>query len=190
MVRPNLVHDDSFRGLAWFRGAWRHLRQNFDRRTHYRFHDRWNVAGRVEDVAEILRRPERLSDWWPQFRSVSLRSPGDEDGLGCQFDTRIKGFLPHTVALSFHVDHVRYPHEFSVRVAGDFTGRGSGHLRQHGTNVRIDLLLEVELRLPRLRWTSFLLRSIMSLQHNYVMAGGGASLSDRLRQGGLAVAKR
>lgn len=147
----------------------------FQTQSQYRFTDRWRLPGTVDQTARFLADPRMLSQWWPQFRTVSLIDAGDRDGLGCHFEATVRGFLPYELRLMFKVERVSYPSEFLVRIEGDLEGHGGGTLHQKMDHVVVDLWMDVTLRRRALRVMSFLLRPLMSRQHRYVMSAGEAA---------------
>lgn len=147
----------------------------------YEFQDSWLVSGVRADVADLLSRPDRIAEWWPQFLGVQVREAGTQEGLGRQFSSRVKGFLPYELGLQFLVDTVHFPEEFTVRIAGDFVGSGGGRLTQVGTQVRIEFDMQIEICRPSLRWLSMFLRPLMSLQHRLTMLAGEAALKRHLQ---------
>ena len=62
----------------------------------FRIPTAWRVQGRIEDVADILSKPEEFPRWWGEvYLSVTTTKPGDAQGIGQTVAVHSKGWLPY-----------------------------------------------------------------------------------------------
>ncbi|HEV2687509.1 MAG TPA: hypothetical protein VGV35_03115, partial [Bryobacteraceae bacterium] len=96
-----------------------------------------------------------------------------------------KGWLPYTLRWSFRVTESRRPHGFSLDAWGDFEGHGIWTFTQSGPLVDIAYDWKIRAEKPLLRYLSFLLKPLFSVNHRWAMARGEESLRAELgRRGG------
>jgi hypothetical protein len=157
------------------------LKQQLRGNTHFRFYDRWQVDGHIEEVARTLLNTEAISRWWPQLACLKVSHSGDHVGAGRTFVARASGFLPYKLAIDFRVMRVRFPEEFSVELTGDLCGYGGGRLRQAGPRVDIDFNLTVRVTRPILHVLSLVARPALCAQHRWVMQQGERGLRKTMR---------
>jgi hypothetical protein len=153
------------------------LQDLVNRRASFRFQDRWRIQGSVADVAAVLLDTSGMTGWWPPIREVETVAVGDVSGIGRAFRLRINGFLPYELLLSFEVTHALYPSEFQVTVGGHFVGHGSGVLRQVGSHVEIDFVLDIQARHRGVRLLAMVVRPLLAAQHYWVMSLGANHLN-------------
>ena len=167
----------------WLSRLGRTLENCLQQQATYSFHDRWMVHSEIETVAGFLANPENLPTWWPQFQLAQQTDSQLSGYLGRQFNVVVRGFLPYKLKLEFQVDSVSFPEQFSVVIGGDVVGRGTGKLSRVNGAIQIDFTLDLTLERTSLRWMSLLLRPLMALQHQFVMASGGVALAKALKRG-------
>jgi hypothetical protein len=145
--------------------------------NNYHFVTEWNVQGSIDEVVEILSDAESLPRWWPSvYLEVQQLEPGDDQGLGKRVSLYTKGWLPYTLRWQFRVTESNPPHGFTLVAEGDFAGRGIWSFAQTGDSVMIiyDWLIIAEK--PLLKYLSFLMKPIFSMNHHWAMARGEESL--------------
>lgn len=145
--------------------------------TDYHFVTDWRVEATCGEVADILREPLTLVDWWPSvYLAATELSPANADGVGRRVRLRTKGWLPYTLDWEFVVVESNYPHRFVLEASGDFVGRGVWTFVQDGpfVNVRYDWRIRADK--PLLRAGSTLLAPLFALNHRWAMAQGESSL--------------
>jgi hypothetical protein len=148
--------------------------------SEYQFVTRWRVVGTVDEVSQILEKPEDLPRWWPsvylEARTVSGPAQGEGDGVGRVVRLRTKGWLPYTLSWQLKVVESRRPHGFTIESSGDFVGRGVWTFEQDGAwvDITFDWRLRVEKR--GVKELSPLLKPIFSANHRWAMSRGEESL--------------
>jgi hypothetical protein len=146
----------------------------------------WRVPGRIEDVADILSKPEEFPRWWGDvYLGVRTLRPGDANGVGQTVAVHSKGWLPYRLDWEGTLVENHMPASWTVEATGDLIGRGVWTLTQKGDfaeisydwSVRSDRLL-FRLLAPVFRW-------LMISNHRWAMARGEAGLQRELtrRQG-------
>lgn len=142
----------------------------------YHFITHWYVRGTIKEVFDILNDAEGLVRWWPStYLEVKTLKEGDERGLGKQVELYIKGWLPYTMRWKFTTTEIQDA-GFTLQAHGDFEGRGIWTFKQKGdwVDITYDWLLSAQK--PLLRYFSFLLRPVFTLNHHWVMDRGEESL--------------
>lgn len=144
----------------------------------------WRVRGTVQEVVDVLERPEDLPRWWPSvYLAVERAVPGDEHNVGAEFDLFTKGWLPYTLRWRLRIAAVEPYRRFVVEAAGgDFSGRGVWTFRAEDNEVLIEYDWNIGARKPMLRRWSFLLGPIFAWNHRWAMRRGGESLALELER--------
>ena len=147
--------------------------------SEYQFVTRWRVVGTVDEVSQILEKPEDLPRWWPsvylEARTVSGAAP-EGDGVGRVVDLRTKGWLPYTLRWQLKVVEPRRPHGFTIESSGDFVGRGVWTFEQDGAWVDITFDWRLRVEKTGVKQLSPLLKPIFSANHRWAMHRGEESL--------------
>jgi len=144
--------------------------------NNYHFIDHWRVKGSIEEVSQIITEVGQFSRWWPSVylkMNVKTRS---ETGEPLDSDAVVKGWLPYTLHLLFHVTEGRPPYGFSLDVSGDFDGHGIWTFEQDGEWVNISYDWKIRADKPLLRYGSFLLKPLFASNHHWCMRKGEESL--------------
>ncbi len=142
----------------------------------YHFITTWRVKSTVEEVSEIIGNPRGLVRWWPSvYLDVKVLEEGDEHGLGRVVSLYTKGWLPYTLRWNFRVTEVK-PDGFTLVAWGDFDGRGIWTFEQDGDWVNITYDWKIKAEKPLLRYFSFVMKPIFSMNHRWAMAKGEESL--------------
>jgi hypothetical protein len=142
----------------------------------YHFITNWRVKSTVEEVSEIIGDPRGLVRWWPSvYLDVKVLEEGDEHGLGRVVSLYTKGWLPYTLRWDFRVTDVR-PDGFTLVAWGDFDGRGIWTFEQDGEWVNVNYDWKIKAEKPLLRYFSFVMKPIFSMNHRWAMAKGEESL--------------
>lgn len=143
----------------------------------YHFVTRWRVAGKVEEVADVLGDAASLSRWWPSvYLDVRVLEPGDAEGVGKVVELYTKGWLPYTLRWRFRVTESRHPETLALEATGDFEGRGRWTFEQDGEHVNATYDWRVRADKPILRTLSFILKPVFSANHLWAMRRGEESL--------------
>ena len=143
----------------------------------FRYVDRWRIAGRIEEVAEILRDAPGYARWWRSvYLDVRVIERGDERHIGEVGRVRAKGWLPYVIEFDARVVDERFPHGFKVVAEGELSGRGEWTIDQNGPWVDITYEWAVLGNKPIFRYLSFLLRPVFEGNHNWTMRRGEEGL--------------
>jgi hypothetical protein len=136
----------------------------------------WRVRARLEDVYNVLIRPEHYPFWWPKVFLDVRELPGEwltGDRVAC---FHVKGYLPYTLRFQARVPERRFPHGFTIETTGDFNGRGLWSFEQHGDCVHTTYDWQVRVTKPIVRYASLLLKPLFASNHYWVMRRGEESL--------------
>ena len=145
--------------------------------SEYQFVTRWRVVGTVEEVSEILEKPEDLPRWWPSvYLEAVTVAPPREGGLGRVVHLRTKGWLPYTLSWQLEVVESRRPHGFTIEASGDFVGRGVWTFVQEGAWVDVTFDWRLSVEKTGAKQLSALLKPIFSANHRWAMRRGEESL--------------
>jgi hypothetical protein len=143
----------------------------------YRFVNTWRLAGNAEAVSEVLGDPKSYQDWWPcAWLDYEGIEHGDELGVGGVFRYKVKGWMPYTLKLTFHVRDVRTPHGFTVDATGDLVGQGIWTIAQDGDRVEVRYEWRVRAERAFIRNLSGPLKPLFRSNHFWVMRNGARSL--------------
>jgi hypothetical protein len=148
----------------------------------FRFEERWELPGaKVRQVYDVLSRGELLPQWWKGvYLEAKKLTPGDEPKVGDRVRVRARGFLPYE--LNFIVEAVELEPErrVAVKTIGDFDGLWSATLTQTETGVGVDLVWEVTVLRPILRFLAPLLRPAFAWNHRWTTPRGEKGLREYL----------
>jgi hypothetical protein len=143
----------------------------------YHFTTRWRVKGTCEEVSAILRDVESLPRWWPSvYLSVNVLRHGHENGIGTLVQLHTKAWLPYTLKWNLCVIEAEYPKRITLKVAGDFDGRGIWILEQDKESVNITYDWKIRVHKPLLRYFGIIFKPVFSANHTWAMAKGLESL--------------
>ena len=143
----------------------------------YHFITEWRVQSTLQEVAEILGNGPDLARWWPSvYLNVRELEPGDAKGVGKVIDLYTKGWLPYTLRWQFRVTDSNSPYGFTLEASGDFVGRGIWTFEQQGDMVKIIYDWKIRADKPLLRYLSFMMKPIFSMNHHWAMEKGEESL--------------
>jgi hypothetical protein len=141
----------------------------------------WRVRGRIEDVADILSKPEEFPRWWGEvYLSVTTTEPGDAQGIGQTVAVHSKGWLPYRLNWQGTLVESHMPTGWTVEATGDLVGRGVWTLSQHGDTAEIDYDWSVRSDRLLFRVLAPMLRWLMVSNHRWAMAKGERGLQAEL----------
>ena len=150
-------------------------------RVSFRIPTLWHVRGRIEDVAEILARPEDFPRWWGDvYLSCTGVKPGDANGIGQTVAVYSKGWLPYRLHWQGTLVENQMPRTWTVEATGDLIGRGIWTLAQRGeiADVAYDWSVSSDRFLFRLLAPFF--RWLMISNHRWAMRKGELGLQAEL----------
>jgi hypothetical protein len=144
----------------------------------YRFVNRWRLTGDVQSVSDIIGDPRGYQRWWPSaWLDYERIEDGDERGVGDVFRYKVKGWMPYTLNLTFHVTDVRSPNGYTVDATGDLVGQGIWTISQDGPKVEVTYEWRVRAERAFIRSLSSLLKPLFRSNHFWVMRHGARSLT-------------
>lgn len=144
----------------------------------YRFVTHWRVFGTVEEISEVLSRPEDYPRWWPAvYLSAREVAPGNGNGEGRTVALVTTGWLPYTLDWTLRVTESRAPLGFAFEATGDLVGRGRWELESAGS-AGVDVTLHWEVRADKrlIAAVSPALRPVFAANHRWAMRRGEVSL--------------
>jgi hypothetical protein len=151
--------------------------------SQYHFVTRWRVVGTVDEISEILEKPEDLPRWWPSvYLEAERLTPADEQGVGSVLRMLTKGFLPYTLSWQLRVAESRRPRGFTIEAAGDFVGRGVWTFEQEGAWVDVTFDWRISVEKPGVKELSPLLKPVFAANHRWAMRRGEESLKVELER--------
>lgn len=143
----------------------------------YRFVTHWRVEGSIEEVYHLINEPAGFVRWWPAvWLRVEVLDPGDSDGIGKVVRYLSKDWLPYLLRWTSRTVEKEFPNRIVLKATGDFEGEGIWSFRADGPNVDVEYNWTIEPQKPLLRYLSFLLRPVFTLNHRWAMARGEESL--------------
>lgn len=143
----------------------------------YHFITEWRVESTLQEIAEVLGNGPDLTRWWPSvYLKVIQLEKGDERGIGTVIDLYTKGWLPYTLRWQFRVTESNAPHGFTLEAWGDFVGRGIWTFEQQGNTVKIVYDWKIRADKPLLKYLSFIMKPVFSMNHHWAMSKGEESL--------------
>lgn len=149
--------------------------------NHYHFTTRWQIAGTIDEVADVLKDPLDLPRWWPSvyLAAVELR-PAGPGGVGQRVRLHTRGWLPYTLRWDLEVVGSNYPRGFVISATGDLEGSGVWTFQPHGPHVEATFDWRVAAEKPLLRRLSGILRPMFEANHRWAMRQGELSLEREL----------
>ena len=158
-------------------------RNLLEMQNEYHFITHWHLQASPEEVYRTLEDIDELARWWPSvYLDVKVLEKGQPGGVGKVVELFTKGWFPYTLRWKFRVREAHFPTGFTIDALGDFVGRGiwTFTAERSGTHVIYDWKLSAEK--PLLKYVSFLLKPLFSMNHEWAMRKGEESLKLELRR--------
>ncbi|MCX7899412.1 MAG: SRPBCC family protein [Methylocystis sp.] len=150
----------------------------------FRFEESWEIPGvSVEDVYDVLSRGELLPLWWKGVYLKAERLDGaGPPKVGDRIRATARGFLPYRLRFIIEATELESPRRVAVRTIGDFDGRWTALLSPKDGGVHVDLIWEVTVLRPILKFLAPLLRPAFAWNHRWTTPRGEKGLRDYLRR--------
>ncbi len=150
----------------------------------FRFEESWEIPNAtVEAVYGVVSRGELLPLWWKGVYLDAERLDGEgEPRVGDRIRARARGFLPYHLRFILKAAELTPNRRVVVTTSGDFDGRWTATLCQRGESVHVDLVWEVTVLRPILKFLAPLLRPAFAWNHRWTTPRGERGLCDYLRQ--------
>jgi hypothetical protein len=159
------------------------IRQWLSDSCHYHLISHFRVRGTVQAVYNVLNDPAEYPAWWGKVVKRTSRSELEHQGrIQPAALLQTKGFLPYSLQFKGLKVEDRAPFGYTVRVSGDFEGRGIWTLRQQGEWVDVGFDWNVRVEKPILRWFSWILKPLFAANHRWSMAQGARGLEFELKR--------
>ncbi len=143
----------------------------------FRFEEEWSLPGSSPDeVWDVLAHGELLPQWW---RGVYLEAEPLDSGepkVGARLRAKARGFLPYRLRFVMEVVEMDPGKLIAVKTEGDFDGYWRAMLAPLNDSTHVDLLWEVTVERPVLKFLAPLLRPAFAWNHRWTTPRGEAGL--------------
>lgn len=148
--------------------------------AHYMFETEWVLSAPIEDVFDLISRPEDYADWWPQVEASRLLDAGDVSGVGRSASYSIRAPWGYTMNFDLRTIEVDEPRRAHALVRGDLIGTASHYLesRPEGTLVRLHWYVSTTRKWMNL--VAKVAKPAFHFAHRYVMYEGCDAMAKRL----------
>ncbi len=148
----------------------------------YHFEDHWQVPFPIEEVWDVLSRPEQYPSWW---RGVYLRAEpldrGKTGATGAPIAVIAKGFLPYRLRFKLETLRLEKPTLIEFRATGDFvTDVSRWVLEPAGSGTVVTLELNPRVEKPVIKLLSPPLKPLFRWNHNWTMKVGQRQIVQHL----------
>jgi uncharacterized protein YndB with AHSA1/START domain len=144
----------------------------------FRFDEVWEIPGHSPDaVWDVLSDAELLPEWWGDVysRVVPLNKLG-KGKVGARARARARGALPYELNFEIEAAELEPGRLVVVKTYGDFDGLWRATLSPTETGTRVDLLWQVIVERPILKFLAPLLRPAFAWNHRWTTPRGEAGL--------------
>ena len=138
----------------------------------YYFTSHWRVPGTIEEVKDILCKPQEMPRWWPSVFLDAVPVEGAEDAVR----VTSRGWLPYTLQWELRPRDTEDDSTLACDVSGDLEGDGIWKLEQQGPTVAITFDWSVGVNKAAFDLLSPILRPLFASDHRWAMRQGEASL--------------
>jgi hypothetical protein len=150
----------------------------------FRFDERWVLPdAKVSEVYHVLAHGELLPKWWKgvYLEAVPMQE-GNEPKVGNKFRARARGALPYELNFILEAVTLVPNKQVAVRTVGDFEGLWTATLFQENNNVRVDIVWQVTVLRPILKFLAPLLRPAFAWNHRWTTPRGEKGLREYLAE--------
>ncbi len=148
----------------------------------FRFDEVWEIPGHPPDaVWEVLSDAELLPLWWGDvYREVVPLNSLGKGKVGARARARARGALPYELNFEIEAAELEPGRLVTVKTYGDFDGLWRATLSPSGNGTRVDLLWQVTVERPILKFLAPLLRPAFAWNHRWTTPRGEAGLKKYL----------
>ena len=149
----------------------------------FRFDEHWDLPhAKISDVYRVLSHGELLPKWWKGvYLEVVPLQLGDEPKVGDKLRARARGALPYELNFILEAVSLVPNRQVVVRSIGDFEGLWTATLSQQADNVRVDIIWQVTVLRPILKFLA-LLRLAFAWNHRWTTPRGEKGLREYLSE--------
>jgi hypothetical protein len=150
----------------------------------FRFEERWELPdAKVGDVYRVLAHGELLPLWWKGvYLEAHKLSDTKEPTVGDRLRVRARGFLPYELNFVIEAVELDPGRKVAVKTVGDFEGLWTATLSQRGTGVHVDLVWQVTVLRPILKFLAPVLRPAFAWNHRWTTPRGEKGLREYLAE--------
>jgi len=144
----------------------------------FRFDEHWDIPGfGSAAVYDVLADAELLPLWWGEvYRSVTPVNGLGKGKVGARAKARARGALPYELNFEIEAAELVPGKRVGVKTYGDFDGIWTADLKPEGDGTRVDLVWQVTVERPVLKFLSPLLRPAFAWNHRWTTPRGEAGL--------------
>jgi hypothetical protein len=151
--------------------------------TEFHIVSRWRLKGTVDDVYDIISKPQDFVRWWSSvYLNVVEIDSGDSNGVGRTVRLHTKGLLPYTLNWQAKTTEIDKPNRIVVDARGDLRGRGVWCIKQDGEWVNTNFHWTVITHKSWMRYLSPVLKPVFAANHRWAMNKGQQGLEEELAQ--------
>jgi hypothetical protein len=150
----------------------------------FRFEESWELPdAKVDDVYRVLAHGELLPLWWKGvYLEAHKLSETKEPTVGDRLRVRARGFLPYELNFVIEAVELDPGRKVAVKTVGDFEGLWTATLLQRGTGVHVDLVWQVTVLRPILKFLAPVLRPAFAWNHRWTTPRGEKGLREYLAE--------
>lgn len=148
--------------------------------VHYMFETDWELTAPIEQVFDVLSRPEDYQKWWPSVTRSLLVSKGGDDGAGAHARFTIRSPLLYSMTFDLKTIDVEKPSRIRSIVRGDLIGTGAYHLETSGQGTRVRFDWHVSTTKRWMNVVAVFARPLLAWTHHSVMRDGCAAMATHL----------
>jgi hypothetical protein len=150
----------------------------------YQFITNWRIAAPVEQVWDVLRRPEDWPRWWYGLERVDVIQAGDESGVGAVREFVFRGRLPYRLRFLMRQSLQERPVLLEGIASGELEGIGRWTLEPIGQETAVRYDWDVSPTADWMKRLAPLARPAFVWNHDWVMRQGETGLKRLLETRG------
>lgn len=144
----------------------------------FRFDEQWDILGFSPDaVYDVLADAELLPVWWGEvYKEIEPLNDLGKGKVGARARARARGALPYELNFIIEAAELVPGELVVVKTYGDFDGIWRAELAPAGDGTRVNLIWQVIVERPILKFLAPLLRPAFAWNHRWTTPRGEAGL--------------
>jgi len=144
----------------------------------FRFDESWEIPdASVDEVYDVLADGELLPQWWKGVYLDAVKlSETKEPTVGDRLRVRARGALPYELNFIIEAVELVRGRKVAVKTVGDFEGLWTATLSQRGRDTHVDLVWQVTVLRPILKFLAPALRPAFAWNHRWTTPRGERGL--------------
>ena len=141
----------------------------------YHFEDHWDVPFPIQDVWDVLSRPQEFPLWWKgvYLSTEALDATAGEPKAGSRYAAVARGWLPYKLRFTIETLVLQKPGLIVFKASGDFeTDDSRWILSPKGTGTHVVLDWNPIVEKPIIKFFSPVLKPLFRWNHNWTMVRG------------------